>query len=224
MRQLVVVALAAGLALPGHAAAPPPSTASAQTHVTPISITQIGKNTFMVRDPLTMTFKDGAPPITVPAGFVTELASVPKRLQWWKGDSAASIVPAVFHDYLYWTRSCTQDEADAVMYHAMTALGGGTSKDAAIYRAVSGTGSAALKSSRASPRQDEVRTFTPEYVTFVVQSPFDPNETLASALRKAQSSSGLVKQDSPGAAVRLSCARLLHQCKACRDQVAKKKR
>jgi hypothetical protein len=224
MRRLVSFALATGLIHLSHAAAPAPSAASAQTHVTPISITKIGKNTFMVRDPLTMTFNDGAPAITVPAGFVTELASVPKRLQWWKGPTAASIAPAVFHDYLYWTQACTQDEADAVLVHAMAAEGTSSTKDAALYRAVSGAGSAVFKSNRERQRDGEIRTFTPEYVALVVRSPVDANETLASALRKAQSSSGLVKQDSPSAAVKLTCARLLQQCKPCRDHVAKKEK
>jgi hypothetical protein len=192
--------------------------------VTPISITRLGRDTLMVRDPLTMTFRDGAPAITVPAGFVTELASVPKRLRWWKGQTDASIAPAVFHDYLYWTQACTQDEADAVMYHAMTAQGGATAKNAAVYRAVSGSGSAAFKAHRELQRRGVVRTLTAEYVATVVRSPVDENETLASALRKAQAASGLVKQEAPSAAVKLTCARLLQQCKACRDRVAKKKR
>ena len=178
----------------------------------------------MVRDPLTMTFKDGAPAITVPAGFVTELASVPKRLHWWRGQPEASIVPAVFHDYLYSTQACTQDEADAVLYHAMTAQGGATSKDAAIYRAVSGAGAAAFKANRERQLSGEVRTFTAAYVATVVRSPADANETLDSALRKAQSSSGLVKQDSPSAAIKLTCARLLEQCKPCRERLALKKK
>jgi hypothetical protein len=224
MRRLVSLALATGLSQLGHAAEPSPSAASAQTNVTPISITKIGKNTFMVRDPLTMTFNDGAPAITVPAGFVTELASVPKRLHWWNGSTAASIMPAVFHDYLYWTQACTQDEADAVMYHAMAAEGAGGTKDAAIYRAVSGSGSAVFKNNRERQRDGEVRTFTAEHVALVVRSPVDANETLASALRKAQSTSGLVKRDSPSAAVKLTCARLLQQCKPCRDHVAKKEK
>ena len=223
VRLTLLLAAALGPMHAGHAAQPTSSAADAQTNVTPISITRIGRTTLMVRDPLTMTFKDGAPAITVPAGFVTELSSVPRRQHWWKADSEASIVPAVFHDYLYSTGACTQDEADAVLYHAMTALGTGSSKAAAIHRAVSSSGSGVFKSNRDRQRDGEVRTFTAEYVMLVVKSPFDADETLASALRKAQSSSGLVKRDSPSPAVKLTCARLLQQCKVCRDHLARKK-
>jgi hypothetical protein len=201
----------------GRAAEPP-----VQANVTPLSITQIGKNTFMVRDPLIMTFKDGAPAVTVPAGFVTELGSVPKRLQWWDGKTESSIAPAVFHDYLYWTQACTRDEADAVMHVAMTALGVGNAKAVQTYKAVSSTGSSAFKSNGERRRSGEARTFTPEYVRAVVQQPFDLNETLATALRKAQAASGLATHDAPSEAVKLTCARLLYQCEACRQQVAKK--
>jgi hypothetical protein len=201
----------------GHAAEPP-----AAANITPLSITAIGKNTFMVRDPLVMTFKDGAPAIMVPAGYVTELGSVPKSHQWWDGKAEGSIAPAIFHDYLYWTQACTRDEADAVMHVAMTALGVGNAKAAQTYKAVSRTGSSAFKSNGERRRNGEARTFTPEYVRAVVQQPFDVNETLATALRKAQAASGLATHDAPSEAIKLTCARLLYQCEACRQQVAKK--
>jgi hypothetical protein len=196
--------------------------APTQAMVTPLSITAIGKTTFMVRDPLTMTFKDGAPAITVPAGFVTELGSVPKRLQGWEGKTDVSMAPAVFHDYLYWTQACTQDEADAVMHVAMTALGMSNAKAAQTYKSVNTTGSTVFKSNGEQRRNGAARTFTPEYMRVVVQQPLDVNETLATALRKAQAASGLVKHDAPSEAVKLTCARLLYQCEACRQQVAKK--
>lgn len=219
VRLALLLATTVGPGQPGQT-----TESTAQPIFTPLSITRIGKNVFMVRDPLTMTFKDGAPAITVPAGFVTEFASVPKRLQWWEGKTEVSVAPAVFHDYLYWTQACTQDEADAVMHQAMRALGGGNSKVAATYQSVNSSGSAAFKSNTDRRRNGEVRTFTPEYVSIVVQSPFDANETLGTALQKAQAASGLVKHESPSPAVKLTCARLLYQCKGCRDHLAKKKR
>jgi hypothetical protein len=219
VRLALLSATAAVSCRPGHAAESP-----APPNVTPLSITQIGKNTFMVRDPLIMTFKDGAPAITVPAGFVTELASVPKRLHWWGGKTEVSMAPAIFHDYLYWTQACTRDEADAVMHVAMTALGAGNAKAAGTYKAVSSTGLTAFKSNGERRRNGEARTFTPEYMRVVVQQPLELDENLATALRKAQAASGLVKHDAPSEAVKLTCARLLYQCQACRQHVAQKKR
>jgi Protein of unknown function (DUF1353) len=61
--------------------------------------------------------------ITVPYGFVTDFASVP-RLFW-------SIFPpigrygyaALFHDYVYWEQKLTRREADAVFKATMQELG-----------------------------------------------------------------------------------------------------
>jgi hypothetical protein len=203
----------------GHAAEP-----VAPANVTPLSITKIGKNAYVLRDPLVMSFKDGAPAIVVPAGFVTELASVPKRLHWWSAKTEASMAPAVIHDYLYWTQPCARDEADAVMYVAMRAQGRDNAKATAIYQAVSRSGETTFKDNRDKRRKGDVRTLTAEYANVVAQSSVDANETMGSVLSKAQSSSGLVKQESPSEAVKLTCARLLYQCKGCRDHLARKGR
>ena len=214
-RFALLFATAMGVGAPGHTADSPP--ASTKASLTPPSIAAIGKNTFMVRDPLTLIFSDGAPAITVPAGFVTELSSVPKDLR-------GSIAPAVLHDYLYWYQPCTQEEADAVMVSAMAAVGASRSTAAAAVQAISSTGPAAFKQYRERRRAGEVRTFTEAYAQTVVRSPnFTASETLESALRKAQSSAGLVKDESASPAIKLTCARLLYQCEACRDHVPRKR-
>ncbi|HEU5297685.1 MAG TPA: DUF1353 domain-containing protein [Burkholderiaceae bacterium] len=213
-RFALLFAAAMGVGALGHAADPP---TSAKASLTPPSIAAIGRNTYMVRDPLTLAFSDGAPAITVPAGFVTELSSVPKDLR-------AAVAPAVLHDYLYWYQPCSQEEADAVMYSAMAAVGVSRSTATAAVQAISSTGPATFKKYRELRRSGEVRTFTEAYAQNVVRSPnFTASETLESALRKAQSSAGLVKDELASPAVKLTCARLLYQCEACRDQVAGKK-
>jgi|SRR3569623_156707 len=56
--------------------------------------------------------------ITVPAGFQTDLASVPRLpvVYWLTG--ATSNAAAVVHDYLYSTRILPRDVADAVLREA----------------------------------------------------------------------------------------------------------
>jgi len=213
-RFALLFAAAMALGAPAHSADSPPT---AKASLTPLSIAAIGKNTFMVRDPLIMIFSDGSPSFTVPAGFVTELGSAPKELR-------DSMAPAILHDYLYWYQPCTQEEADAVMYSAMAAIGASRSTAAAAVQAASGTGPAAFKKYRERRRSGEVRTLTEAYAETLVRSPnFTASETLESTLRKAQSSAGLVKDESSSPAIKLTCARLLYQCEACRDQTARKK-
>ncbi len=82
--------------------------------------------------------------IHIPAGFLTDFASVP-RLFW-------NILPpngpygkaAVVHDYLYRTKGvATKAEADAVFLEAMKALGVGWFTRYSMYRAVVAFGGSA---------------------------------------------------------------------------------
>lgn len=66
-----------------------------------------------------ITRDDGYSVLTVPAGFITDLASVPRLpgmflLFGGKGRNAA-----VLHDYLYNERSSSREYADAVFFKAM---------------------------------------------------------------------------------------------------------
>lgn len=61
--------------------------------------------------------------ISVPPGFHTDLASVPRLpvvylLAGGTGDEAA-----VVHDFLYTEQLCTRKQADAVLYEALLAMG-----------------------------------------------------------------------------------------------------
>ncbi len=229
--RLVFTCVCMGLTPCGHTATAETTAADGilQSSFTPLSVTIIGKNTFMVRDALTMTFKDGTPAIVVPAGFITDLASVPKRLRWWEGKSDASIAPAIVHDYLYWVQPCSQDEADAVMFTAMNALKVGAAKNPgtwrlAGYQTLGSSASGVFKQNSESRRNGERRTLTVEYASRLLQAPFEPDETVAAALQKAKAVSGLVQQESASPAVKLTCARALEKCRACRNDAAKKKR
>lgn len=60
--------------------------------------------------------------IVVPAGFVTDFASIPGPLQRAFGPSIHDL-PAVVHDYLYWRQSCSRTQADAIFYVALQRVG-----------------------------------------------------------------------------------------------------
>ena len=89
-------------------------------------------------------------PITVPAGFRTDLASVPWQLVWksmfrqfgkWGG-------AAVVHDYLYRTKppGVTKEEADLVFLDLLTQDGMNLLQRTAMYRAVDNFGGRAWRS------------------------------------------------------------------------------
>jgi hypothetical protein len=71
----------------------------------------------------TFGFVDENHLVQVPAGFITDMASIPKLLRnvlpVWNVYGPA----AVIHDYLYWTQVTTREEADSVLLEAMRVLG-----------------------------------------------------------------------------------------------------
>jgi hypothetical protein len=63
------------------------------------------------------------PPVRVPKGFVTDLASVPRPF-WTKYPPVGRYAyAAVVHDYLYWVQTTTKDVADEIMMVAMRDAG-----------------------------------------------------------------------------------------------------
>ena len=73
-------------------------------------------------------------PIKVPAGFVTDFASIPKLLWNVLPPTGTYGKGAVLHDFLYRTKGmATKAEADSVLLEAMTALGVGRVTRYTIY-------------------------------------------------------------------------------------------
>ena len=95
--------------------------------------------------------------VTVPSGFVTDLASIP-RLFWSAlrpdGDYAYA---AIIHDYLYWTQDRPKDEADLILKLAMEDFDVSPAKVLAIYQAVRLLGDSAWQSNAKLKREGEKR-------------------------------------------------------------------
>lgn len=74
--------------------------------------------------------------VTVPTGFVTDLASIPAAFWSALPPAARYSYPAIIHDYLYWFQPCSRAEADAVLQAAMEDMGVASAKLEIIYGAV----------------------------------------------------------------------------------------
>jgi hypothetical protein len=94
--------------------------------------------------------------VTVPTGFVTDLASIPPLFWSTLPPAARYSYPAIIHDYLYWFQPCTRAEADAVLEAAMGDMLVSAAKIAIIYDAVRVAGSGAWDSN-AKLRQEGQR-------------------------------------------------------------------
>lgn len=104
----------------------------------PLTVTKAGPRTwrvsrafdYYVGDP-----RDGDR-VSVPEGFITDFASVPRPFWVILPPDGEYTQAAVVHDYLYSTRQRLRRECDRIFYEAMGVLGVPAWKRAVMYRAV----------------------------------------------------------------------------------------
>jgi len=100
---------------------------------------------WFLEEPLTYRILDTDYSITVPAGFVTDYASIPRSACLFLPTHGAHSRAAIVHDYLYWTGACSQSRADKIMYLAMVEQGVKVSTRRTIYNTLERFGKAAFK-------------------------------------------------------------------------------
>ena len=61
----------------------------------------------------------GLPPVTVPEGFTTDLASVPRLFWSMLRPDGEYAYAAIIHDYLYWRQPGEREQADLIFWYAM---------------------------------------------------------------------------------------------------------
>jgi hypothetical protein len=84
-----------------------------------------GRQKFILAKPLrfTLSTNGGRVGVTVPAGFVTDFASVPRPLWPIFPPAGAWCEAAVVHDYLYSSKACSRFLADALFRECMAHCG-----------------------------------------------------------------------------------------------------
>lgn len=80
-------------------------------------------NRFLLTQPLVIRVGEGRDSLVVPSGFVTDFASIPKRLRGFISKLGPHLCPAIVHDYLYSEQVCTRAQADAIFLKMMEDLG-----------------------------------------------------------------------------------------------------
>src|ERR1700739_1326247 len=91
--------------------------------------------------------------ITVPRGFVTDLASIPPIFYSWLRPDGNYAYAAIIHDYLYWQQDYPREQADDVLKAAMEDLKVDRLTIEAIYEAVTLFGQRAWDENRKSRQQ-----------------------------------------------------------------------
>ncbi|MBT1508870.1 DUF1353 domain-containing protein [Bradyrhizobium sp. SRL28] len=76
------------------------------------------------------------PSVSVPAGFVTDFASIPRALWTALPRDGDYVWAAIVHDYLYWYQTTTREIADSVLNAAMIDFKIPAANRVAIYQGV----------------------------------------------------------------------------------------
>jgi len=128
---------------------------------------------WILLEPLVYVIGDTSERIVVPAGFVTDLASVPS--EFW--GPPLTLTPtgqysraAIIHDYLYWSQKCTRDQADRLMVIAMKESNVGRFDAVAIYEGVHLGGERAWLANAAEKARGLPRILPERF-----RAPADPN-------------------------------------------------
>lgn len=119
--------------------------------LTPLRLEWLDSESWLVCEPLVF---DSAivGRYTVPTGFVTDMASVPRLPLVYLTTGNTAHAAGTLHDHAYQTHACTRATADAVFYEAMTASGEPWWRRSLMYRAVRLFGGAAYRSGPARYR------------------------------------------------------------------------
>ncbi|WP_271519133.1 DUF1353 domain-containing protein [Bradyrhizobium sp. CCBAU 53380] len=81
--------------------------------------------------------------VTVPTGFVTDFASIPRVFWSALPPDGQYTYPAIVHDYLYWSQAGSREDADSILKFGMEDFGIGAPTVTAIYEAVRAFGQSA---------------------------------------------------------------------------------
>lgn len=100
---------------------------------------------------------EGLAQVSVPPGFVTDLASIPQEFWNLLSPTARYSYPAIVHDYLCWFQPCKRDEADSVLKMAMEDIDVPGGKVFIIYNAVRVAGEHAWSSNAMARKSGERR-------------------------------------------------------------------
>jgi hypothetical protein len=111
---------------------------------------------WVVKDPL--VWDTGAVRVTVPAGYITDLASIPRALRSVFDINGPSRKPAVLHDWLYCSQIVSRGTADALFRDALAWAGMGWVHRTAYYLGVRMGGWVAWREATGGPRLRDFAT------------------------------------------------------------------
>ena len=119
---------------------------------------------WVVTAPLTYQIGDSPHTITVPAGFVTDFASIPRVFHALLAPTGRPGRGAIVHDYLYWEQDCTREQADWILMLAMIESGVDAVTRGLVYRVVDWFGAGAWEQNQQERNAGLPRLIPPEFM------------------------------------------------------------
>jgi hypothetical protein len=95
--------------------------------------------------------------VTAPAGFVTDLASIPRAFFSLLRPDGEYTYPAIVHDYLYWMQERPREDCDMILKLGMQDFGVGATTVKTIYTAVRAGGGVSWRNNAKRKRAGEKR-------------------------------------------------------------------
>ena len=102
--------------------------------------------------------------IRVPRGFVTDLASTPRRFWALYPPFGKYLSAAILHDYLYWTQICDRDTSDNIFYQTMKTSGVDTATQAIFLMVLKSQGELAWQENNTEKQKGLVRVIPDAYL------------------------------------------------------------
>lgn len=169
---------------------------------------------FLLAYPLVFSVDDDKERLTVPAGFVTDLASIPRGLWWWQAPHEGTMAPAIVHDFLYWEQPCAREEADAVMYVAMMQTGMSEFSRNRVYNGIrSRFGQAAWENNQVARAKGEPRFFNDTYTAQLINGSLS-TKSLSTIQSEAIKANAVVEPPIPLNTIKTVCQKALKKFQA----------
>ncbi|MDH5408669.1 MAG: DUF1353 domain-containing protein [Gammaproteobacteria bacterium] len=124
---------------------------------------------WVVGQPLVYPIPDSDAVIIIPAGFVTDFASIPRIFWTIFPRHGEYTTAAIVHDYLYWEQKCTREQADNLFFMVMEQADVSTASRWAIYSAVRLGGALAWDENASLKKSGEVRILPARLMDFGVK-------------------------------------------------------
>ncbi len=134
---------------------------------------------------------DSSASIRVPKGFVTDLASTPRRVWALYPPFGKYLSASIVHDYLYWSQLCDRNQADEIFYQAMKQSQVDMATQAIFLMILKSQGLPAWQQNQQEKNEGLVRIVPDQYLDS--DNPFFTRNTHWQDLRVAMLSQGITE-------------------------------